>query len=589
MKFKPEHYEQGQYDEMDELDDMSEAASSYVLPKTVAPMGNQERSSVADSNLFNEGTLRGSILRGRSRIAQESAEKFKDLTLDEVVNLLDNHNPDVKANAAGYLQHLAYKNDENKNDIRHCGGIPKLIDILDDRNDDPRVVENTTGALRNISYGLDQNKVSINVAEGVSALNKALRRATAKIEDKKSVQMHQWSLVQVHAAGALWNLSSHKNLKQPMLDQCLSTLITCVLVPWSRHMLNGGQDSPPSKYSDVFTAVSGILRNLSSFSPQHGVDSARDRMRQTEGLIDSLVDIVSNVKHYDQDILKSKYFENVICALRNLTFKCARDQPRLPNPQVVVKPSCCSTKKEEAPYSKPVVPNDSASATGVNRLFQPGFMEPVIHLINVSPNLVATEAAIGIVQNLTSDNYKSSIYLRAHIRDLNGIPPLVQFVECIDNNVAHSAVVALRNLAEDIQNKKTIGKYGMQAIVSKLPRSPEDMTCSTKTATSSLYLIRLLVILNKENSDLLCETDGLKKVVDINTKPGYQQKLRKAAGQVLTHAWEVQSMRKKYKNLGFSEKDFKPVVQSGAETLKKSKNTNGLSPETEKLIADSNV
>ena len=43
-------------------------------------------------------------------------------------------------------------------------------------------------------------------------------------------------------------------------------------------------------------------------------------------------------------------------------------------------------------------------------------MEPVIHLINVSPNLVATEAAIGIVQNLTSDNYKSSIYLRAHIR-----------------------------------------------------------------------------------------------------------------------------------------------------------------------------
>ena len=57
-----------------------------------------------------------------------------------MVNLLDNHNPDVKANAAGYLQHLAYKNDENKNDIRHCGGIPKLIDILDDRNDDPRVV-----------------------------------------------------------------------------------------------------------------------------------------------------------------------------------------------------------------------------------------------------------------------------------------------------------------------------------------------------------------------------------------------------------------------------------------------------------------
>ena len=82
--------------------------------------------------------------------------------------------------------------------------LPKLIHFLS-----CLFLENTTGALRNISYGLDQNKVSINVAEGVSALNKALRRATAKIEDKNSVQIHQWSLVQVHAAGALWNLSRY--------------------------------------------------------------------------------------------------------------------------------------------------------------------------------------------------------------------------------------------------------------------------------------------------------------------------------------------------------------------------------------------
>ena len=70
---------------MDELDDMSEAASSYVLPKTVAPMGNQERSSVADSNLFNEGTLRGSILRGRSRIAQERMKNISILVFQVIV------------------------------------------------------------------------------------------------------------------------------------------------------------------------------------------------------------------------------------------------------------------------------------------------------------------------------------------------------------------------------------------------------------------------------------------------------------------------------------------------------------------------
>ena len=71
----------------------------------------------------------------------------------------------------------------------------------------PKFLENTTGALRNISYGIDQNKISINVAEGVAALNKSLRRATAKLEDQQGSQSAQWSLVQVHSAGALWNLS----------------------------------------------------------------------------------------------------------------------------------------------------------------------------------------------------------------------------------------------------------------------------------------------------------------------------------------------------------------------------------------------
>lgn len=58
------------------------------------------------------------------------------------------------------------------------------------------------------------------------------------------------------------------------------------------------------------------------------------------------------------------------------------------------------------------------------------------------------------------------------------------------------------------------------------------MTCSTKTATSSLYLIRLLIILNRVNADLLVDTDGLKKVIDINRNSAYPHKLRKASGQV---------------------------------------------------------
>ena len=58
-----------------------------------------------------------------------------------------------------------------------------------------------------MSFGVEQNKISINVAEGVQALTKTLRVATNKAENRQSANYGSWSLVQVHAAGALWNLS----------------------------------------------------------------------------------------------------------------------------------------------------------------------------------------------------------------------------------------------------------------------------------------------------------------------------------------------------------------------------------------------
>ena len=63
-----------------------------------------------------------------------------------------------------------------------------------------------------MSYGVEQNKISINVAEGVQALTKTLRVATNKAENRQGTHYGSWSLVQVHAAGALWNLSRERLL-----------------------------------------------------------------------------------------------------------------------------------------------------------------------------------------------------------------------------------------------------------------------------------------------------------------------------------------------------------------------------------------
>jgi len=603
VQMTPEEFDQAEYEKlMEDVDNRSDLTGYSGLPKSVAPMGFQERVSVAESNFYDESaTISSQFLKGKPRMPSISADKYRDLSIEAVIALLDDHNRDVKANAAGYLQHLSFDKEDNKNLIRTCGGIPKLIDILEERNDDPRIVENTTGALRNISYGVDQNKISINVAEGVGALNKALRRATAKLENQTSAQVNQWSLVQVHAAGALWNLSSHKLLKPPMLDQSLSTIVTSILTPWARHMANGSSGAPPSKYTDAFTAVSGILRNLSSYSPSNGPDSARDRMRGVEGLMDSMCDIVSGIPKYSVEILDGKYFENIICALRNLTYRAAKqaNQPICVNPQVIVKASCFTTKRVEATYKKPEIPEDDIQSRGTMRIFQPSFVANIIHLLKNSTNMITTEAALGIIQNLTSDNFRTSLYLRAFIRDINGIPVIVQYVECIDATVCHSAIVALRNLSEDLDNKKVVGKYGLQHIATKIPVDPTYLQQATsahqrsytsKSAVAALYLVRLLINLNHANAELLLSTNALKAIVNINKNAQFGDPIRKAAGQVLVVAWDVTSMRKQYKKIKLTEKDFKPAVQAGEATMRKSKaTTNGLSPESEKLISDTNV
>jgi len=376
-----------------------------------------------------------------------------------------------------------------------------------------------------------------------------------------------------------------------MLDQCTNTILKYILQPWSSYMQSNSHQKqhPPTKYEETFTASTGVIRNLSSYSPDQNPDRARDFLRHTDGLLDALVDIV-NV-NLPGNIVESHYFENIICALRNLTYKCAKEQPAAKNPQAYEKSTCCSTKKVEAEYTNhPQWPEDSPSLAGISKLLHCTFAESIMRLMGQVQNKLTLEALVGILQNLTSDNYKSSCYLRAFIRERNGIPKLVELVEQHgDDNVANSAIVTLRNLAEDIKNKEVIGQYGAKAISGKLPTSTQQ-TYSTKTAVSALYLVRSLIYLNRKNCDLFIDAGGMQKIIDFNLESSYPMKIRKVAGQVLTVAWELSKMHSKFKKCGWKAKHFEPCVPSGNATMKKSKKpAQGLNPEQEQLISDTNV
>lgn len=92
-----------------------------------------------------------------------SASQPQEPNLNDVVDYLTNSDSTLIANAASYLQHLAYNDDQMKAKIRQYGAIPALISQL--RHPDFRVQLAVLGALRNMSYGRTNNESKVEIAD----------------------------------------------------------------------------------------------------------------------------------------------------------------------------------------------------------------------------------------------------------------------------------------------------------------------------------------------------------------------------------------------------------------------------------------
>jgi alkylhydroperoxidase/carboxymuconolactone decarboxylase family protein YurZ len=79
--------------------------------------------------------------------------------LQEVIEYLSHTSDVIKENAAAYLQHLCYNDDNIKSKTRSLNGIAFLVALL--QHEKPEIQKNACGALRNLCYGKrnDENKV----------------------------------------------------------------------------------------------------------------------------------------------------------------------------------------------------------------------------------------------------------------------------------------------------------------------------------------------------------------------------------------------------------------------------------------------
>ncbi|MEQ2187310.1 hypothetical protein GOODEAATRI_003391 [Goodea atripinnis] len=195
---------------------------------------------------------RGSMASLDSTLRKAPPNSWRQPELPEVIAMLNYRLDPVKTNAAAFLQHLTFKNDMVKSEVRRLKGIPALVSMLD--HPSKEVHHSACGALKNISYGRDaDNKIAIKNCDGVPALVKLLR----KTRDQDLTDT---------ITGTLWNLSSHDSVKMEIVDQGLNALANEVIVPhsgWERGG-SGGEESCKPRHLEWETSLTNTAGCLSS-------------------------------------------------------------------------------------------------------------------------------------------------------------------------------------------------------------------------------------------------------------------------------------------------------------------------------------
>uniref|UniRef100_A0A3Q2WHD8 Catenin delta 1 n=1 Tax=Haplochromis burtoni TaxID=8153 RepID=A0A3Q2WHD8_HAPBU len=505
--------------------------------------------------------------------------------LPEVIAMLNYRLDPVKTNAAAFLQHLTFKNDKVKSEVRRLKGIPALVSMLDHPSKD--VHHSACGALKNISYGRDQdNKIAIKNCDGVPALVRLLRKT------------HNQDLTDT-ITGTLWNLSSHDSVKMEIVDHALHALVDEVIVPhsgWERGNSGGGEESCKPRHMEWQTALTntaGCLRNVSSERSE-----ARRKLRECTGLVDSLMYMVqSQINCKDVD---NKLVENCVCLLRNLSYQVHREIPgseqyaeAIPvnqGPAPASKGGCFGSRKgkgkkdvDDGSADMVDIPKRTTPARGYELLFQPEVVRVYTSLLKESQNPSVLEAAAGAIQNLCAGRWTYGRYIRAKVRHEQGLPMMAELLAHGNDRVVRAMSGALRNLAIDNRNCELLGLHAVPHLVANLPgaQNQSGRNLSEETVVSVLSTLSEVLGNRLEPAKVLREKRGIESLVLINKDGKRSDREVRGASQVLQLVWAHKELRRPLEKDGWKKTDFMVNINPGTTT------TNGPSTRANGTYEDS--
>ncbi|XP_077372770.1 plakophilin-3-like isoform X2 [Festucalex cinctus] len=476
---------------------------------------------------------------------------IETLDMAQAVQYLREPDPDLQVLGAAYIQHECYNDSDAKNEVRQSKGISELVKLFN--SDNQEVQRYATGATRNLIYENMDNKVALIEEGGIPQLVEALKEPDDEL--------------QKNITGILWNLSSKDTLKEKLAREALPDLTDKILIPLSGSEGSEGVRQSASE-AEIFYNTTGCLRNLSSVN-----EKTRQQMRQTHGLVDSLVSYIKS--SLEDNKAEDKGVENAVCVLRNLSYQLYSEMPpsallRLEGPTRAE-----DSGKNEAigcftPQSKKANSRNQDLSTFTEVARVPKGMEWLWHpqivalynrvLQQCEINSTTREAAAGALQNITAgDKRWAAVLSRVAMDQERMLPVLLDLLRTNNDLELRSITGFLRNLSRHAKDKNHMATKVVNNLVSKLPADGYQKEPSSDVVVNICGILNNLVTCSQVAARDVCFFDGLPKLVAIkntNDSSSGKMKAAKAAATVLSNMFQYKKLHKDYKNKGFTRPDF---------------------------------
>ncbi|XP_054475948.1 plakophilin-3-like [Anoplopoma fimbria] len=474
------------------------------------------------------------------------------LDMPTAVQNLRDPDQEMKVLGAAYIQHECYNDSEAKDEVRRLKGIGELVKLFN--YDNQEVQRYATGATRNLIYENMDNKVALIEEGGIPQLVEALKESDE--------ELHK------NITGILWNLSSKDNLKEKLARETLPQLTEKILIPLSGTGESEGIHQSPSE-ADIFYNTTGCLRNMSSVN-----EKTRQQMRETNGLVDSLVGYIR--ASLDESKAEDKGVENAVCVLRNLSYQLYSEMPpsavlRLEGPTRANDTGngeaigCFTPQSRKAKNSKNYdlsTFNEVARVPrGMEWLWHPqivGLYKRVLSECEI--NHTTREAAAGALQNITAgDKRWASVLSRVALEQERILPVMLDLLRTSNDLELRSLTGFLRNLSRHAKDKNDMAVKVVQTLVTKLPTDGHQKEPSSEVTINICGVLNNLVTSSTLAARDITFFDGLQKLVGIKSShdnSSGKMRAAKAASTVLSNMFQYKKLHKSYKQKGYTRPDF---------------------------------